>query len=281
LADGAILTARAEKPQAVVLSPEGAVLREFDLPVANAHSLECFGGGADERIWITDNIDRQVVCVDTQGKLQVRLSESDFPLPEGSGFCPTGTCVDPSDGGLWVADGYGSNTVHRFDASLEHRLSLDGTGGAGRFKTPHSVCVDTRSDRPLIYVADRANDRVQVFTREGEFVRVLEGAFRQPSAFAPLGDHLAIGELAARIVICDAEDQIIARIGDGSRHLEREAWPNRLDADGQRASPLDLIGREEFNSPHGLCSDAAENLYVTEWLIGDRFTKLERRTPAG
>lgn len=279
MADGNILTARAEGDRCVILDPQGTVLREFGVPVANVHSLECVGNDGNEQVWITDNIDCQVVRIDLKGNLQLRLRAEDFPIPAEASFCPTGTAVDPVDGGLWVADGYGSNAVYRFDASLEHQLTLDGTEGAGRFNTPHSVYIDSRSDRPLVYVSDRANDRVPVYTRDGEFVRVLEGPFRQPSAFASLGDHLAIAELAARIVVCDREDRIVARLGDGTRHLEREGWPNRTDAEGRPASPRALIAPSEFNSPHGLCSDAGGNLYVTEWLIGDRFTKLIRCHP--
>ena len=277
MGDGNLLTARAEAPRCVVLSPEGAVLREFPVPVANAHSLECVTADDGERVWITDNVDCRVVCADTGGTRIAELTADDFPLPEGAKFCPTGTCADPVDGGLWVADGYGSDTVHHFDASLRHVLTLDGTNGAGKFRQPHSVFVDTRSEEPRIYVADRANHRVQIFTRDGRFLRSLDGPFRRPSAFAPLGAHLLIAELDARLTLCDASDDIVARLGDGARHLDREGWPNRLDDGGNPASPRDRIGPEEFNSPHGVCADKDGNVYVTEWLIGDRFTKLARR----
>jgi len=32
----------------------------------------------------------------------------------------------------------------------------------------------------------------------------------------------------------------------------------------------------KFNSPHGLAVDAAGNLFVAGWLIGERFIRLER-----
>lgn len=177
-----------------------------------------------------------------------------------------------------MPDGYGSNTVHHFDASLAHLLTLDGTNGAGAFRQPHSVFIDTRADEPRVYVADRANHRVQVFSRSGDYIRSLEGPFRRPSAFAPLGEHLVIAELDARITIVDADDRVVARLGDGARYLERRGWPNRLDESGQPASPRGLIAPETFNSPHGVCADQAGSIYVTEWLIGDRFTKLARRS---
>ena len=39
----------------------------------------------------------------------------------------------------------------------------------------------------------------------------------------------------------------------------------------RRTSPLPY----EFNSPHSLATDTDGNLYVSEWLIGGRYTKLK------
>ena len=40
--------------------------------------------------------------------------------------------------------------------------------------------------------------------------------------------------------------------------------------------PTSLLEAGKFNSPHGLAVDANGNLYVAEWLIGGRVTKLNR-----
>lgn len=101
----------------------------------------------------------------------------------------------------------------------------------------------------------RANDRVQVFGRDGSFVRVLDGPFRMPSVFASLGDHLAIGELAARIVVCDPQDRIVARLGDGGRHLKREGWKHYRHAKLILALYVKDRGFGERSPPVGLAWD--------------------------
>jgi hypothetical protein len=35
-----------------------------------------------------------------------------------------------------------------------------------------------------------------------------------------------------------------------------------------------LIDAGKFNSPHGVAADTQGNIYVTEWIIGGRITKL-------
>jgi hypothetical protein len=52
------------------------------------------------------------------------------------------------------------------------------------------------------------------------------------------------------------------------------ASPNARDGDGNLARPPLEPGR--FNSPHTLAADPDGNLYVTEWLLGGRLTKLAR-----
>ena len=54
-----------------------------------------------------------------------------------------------------------------------------------------------------------------------------------------------------------------------------EGWPNNTSDEG-RTIPTSLLETGKFNSPHGLAVDANGNLYVAEWLIGGRVTKLDR-----
>lgn len=281
--DGNILTGHAKEAKICILSPQGELVREFPVPVNETHGLALAVENGSEVLWIADvggkgrdNGGPQVVKVDLTGKRLARLTKADFPgYDEKANWCPTAVAVDPANGDVWVTDGYGSSKTHRFTKDLKHVLTLDGTDGLGRFSCPHWVFVDTRKGRSEIYIADRSNNRVQVYSTAGKFLRGIDQGLTTPSVFATFGDHLVIGELKARIVVLDAKDEIVGYFGAGLDHVAKPGWPNRKEGE-KTIKPLADIPVGQFNSPHGVCADAKGNIYVSEWLLGDRFTKLER-----
>jgi hypothetical protein len=77
------------------------------------------------------------------------------------------------------------------------------------------------------------------------------------------------------VTILDRDDRLVEHIGANPAAPEREGWPNARDHAGDLVRPPLESGK--FNSPHTLAADADGNLYVTEWLLGGRLTKLARR----
>src|SRR3989442_15119588 len=77
--------------------------------------------------------------------------------------------VPAPSGDLYVTDGYRNARVHRFAADGDLRMSW-GQGGKtapSHFHLPHSLIVD-RDNR--VYVCDRENNRIQVFSADGQFI---------------------------------------------------------------------------------------------------------------
>jgi DNA-binding beta-propeller fold protein YncE len=72
------------------------------------------------------------------------------------------------DGTFFVSDGYGNTRVAKFDKNGKF-LMMWGTRGTGngQLQTPHSIAID-KSRR--VYVADRANNRIQVFDENGKYL---------------------------------------------------------------------------------------------------------------
>ena len=109
---------------------------------------------------------------------------------------------------------------------------------------------------------------------DGRFQRAFgAGYLSSPSAFASHGDLLVIAELRARLAILDADDQLVCYLGENEAVCQAEGWPNNKNEAGD-IIPTKLLEAGKFNSPHGLAADADGNLYVAEWLVGGRFTKL-------
>ena len=80
---------------------------------------------------------------------------------------PTALAVGP-EGELYVSDGYGNARIHQFSPAGELIRSWGEPGtGAGQFRVPHSVFAATDG---RVFVADREGDRIQVFSREGEYL---------------------------------------------------------------------------------------------------------------
>jgi sugar lactone lactonase YvrE len=78
---------------------------------------------------------------------------------------PTEMIAHPN-GDLYVTDGYRNARVHRFtrDGRLVKSWGEPGKG-EGQFHLPHSIAFD---DTGKLYVADRSNKRIQIFTPDGE-----------------------------------------------------------------------------------------------------------------
>ena len=294
--EGQIVTFHPTESLVVILTTDGELVRSFEIPVIEAHglTLTTLEQGQPQSIWIADNgrkrhpdheyeylpdpLQGKVVRVSMAGQVEIELYEPSVPGLQGDLFSPTSVIAFDDhlggNGDIWVADGYGKSLVHRYNANGEYLRSIDGSQGGGRFDCPHSLWIDTRSGTPELLVADRANGRVQVFDMEGDYIRTIgSDYFDRPTVFANYGENLLVGELNARITVVGPDDELVGYIGDNTPVSEEPAWPNEPDANGvpQRTSRL-VEGL--FNSPHGVTSDDAGNIYVTEWLIGGRYTKL-------
>ncbi len=109
-----------------------------------------------------------------------------------------------------------------------------------------------------------------------KFKRVFGSDFlTSPSGFARLGDFLVIAELRARLTIVDTHDCLVCHLGDNEGVCGMAGWPNAKDERGEviRTGRLET---GQLNSPHGIAADGDGNIYVSEWLIGRRFTKLAK-----
>lgn len=109
----------------------------------------------------------------------------------GPFYSPSKVTVSPA-GEIFVTDGYGNARIHRFSA--EGRLIKswgEPGGGPGQLRIPHGIGVDEEN---TVYVADRENDRVQVFDAEGALKAIWNGIHR-PDGLCLGGGLVYVAEL--------------------------------------------------------------------------------------
>ena len=143
------------------------------------------------------------------------------------------------NGEIYVADGYGNNRVVKLD---KHGKWLKAWGQKGtengNFDNPHNIITDFRGN---VYVADRNNKRIQVFSADGTFKKEWTNVGR------PWG--LAI----------TPENTIYLTEGDEEKII-------KLDLDGNILGEF-LAGSGnqdgQFIGAHGIAVGPQEELYVT------------------
>ncbi len=101
---------------------------------------------------------------DPQNRAEARANPKPGPFDYGDPAC----LAFLPDGSFLLADGYWNSRIVKYNAKGEYVMEWGSLGtGPGQFDLVHGVAVDR--DR-RVYVADRTNNRVQVFTENGAFI---------------------------------------------------------------------------------------------------------------
>jgi NHL repeat-containing protein len=123
----------------------------------------------DRHVWVVDDQRHQVLEFTHDGKTLVRtLGEPGVAGNDASHFArPTDIAWLP-DGTFFITDGYVNTRVVKFDKTGKFLMTWGTPGAAhGQFNLPHAIDID-RNRR--VYVADRANHRIQIFDEHGKFL---------------------------------------------------------------------------------------------------------------
>ena len=274
--DGRVVVFNQADPAVLVFDEAGDLIDSWGSRFGGAHGLTLVEDGGDEHLWLTDEHSAEVAKTTLDGKTLTRLDRPDHEAYTDGDYVPTWVAVHErhhgGTGDIWVADGYGESLVHRFDETGSYRGTLDGSAGAGRFDCPHAIAFDTRGNgtEAEMYVADRGNERVQVYAPDGTFSRSFgSDALTSPCSFDTHDGKMVIPELYARVTLLDETDTVLGHMGAHEDIVDHVDWPN---------VPENRLEPGVFNSPHDAAFDEEGNLYVVEWIVGGRITKLQRIT---
>ena len=196
----------------------------------------------DGRFLVVDRDAHQVLVFDPDGMPLLSLGKRHWPSLDAPFNHPTGASM-AADGEIYVSDGYGNSKVHGFaaDGTLVRTWGRRGDG-PGEFTTPHAVWAD-RSGRVL--VADRENNRIQVFDRAGGFLDEWGDLYHPMKIYVDDRGMVFVTDQIPRITMFAADGKLVGRC------------------------------RGAINGAHGIWGDAAGNLYLAE-LPPQEVTKLVR-----
>ena len=172
--------------QLLEFGPEGEYLREIGKHLyawSFAHAVRI---DQQDNIWAVDKGSDMIVKFDPEGRVtmvfgrkQEASDESTGPLKHPNPPLPAenGRFRQPTDvafdqvGNTYISDGYINSRIAKVDKDGNWVTSWGDRGNQpGEFNTPHSIGADAQGN---IYVADRGNRRIQVFDREGRFLRII------------------------------------------------------------------------------------------------------------
>ncbi len=218
-----------KNPPVVVFDRDGNYLTAWGTgEVTDPHGLKI----VDDVVYTTDRSDSVAKSFTLEGKPLLELGQRGVHSDTGCTGSPwlaeraAGPFNHPTEmmphpnGDIYVTDGYRNARVHRFTRDGRLVTSWGSPGhGPGQFHLPHSIAIDPNG---TLYVADRANKRIQIFTPDGEVLGQWTG-MGGPNDITRAQDGTFViaeqedGDKPAYVCVRDAEGNVLVRLE--SRHV--------------------------------------------------------------
>ena len=243
-----------------------APILEFD---ASGNLIRSFGFGmfvfphgifadADGNVWVTDALGdqrkgHQIFKFSPTGQVLMTLGKAGVGAEGPDTFNRPSDVIVARNGDIFVADGHGGNAVSRivkFSKDGKFLKAWGKTGsGPGEFNVPHALALDSSG---RLFVADRMNNRIQIFDQEGTFLESWT-QFGRPSGLYIAGDDT--------IYVSDSESDAARhpgwkrgiRVGNAKDGIVRSFIPDPAPTD-----------REGSTSGEGVAADSNGNIYAVE-----------------
>jgi DNA-binding beta-propeller fold protein YncE len=254
---GRLYVFQRKDPPVVVFDSDGKFLRSWgNEQFKRPHGFKI----VDDVVYLTDQLDNVAIIYTLEGKLLKQLGtrgqHSDtgcedwhnLPLRAAGPFNhPTEMMPGPS-GDLYVTDGYRNSRVHRFtrDGELIQSWGQPGKAAPGEFHLPHTIAI---APDGTLYVSDRANARIQMFTPDGKFIGMWTGM---------------------------GGPNDIARDDKGIFYLLEQATATSKPSVSVRDGKGAVLTRWEMPHAHGMGIDRSGNIYVgrTKELRVDKYVRV-------
>jgi len=211
---------------------------------------------AQDNIWIVDEGTNMVVKYTPEGHAALILGRRPDPfdgLPSSATFSqnpnpplpyrfdrPTDIAFDAA-GNFFISDGYGNSRVAKYDKNGRFIKTTGSRGnGAGQLNTPHSIQTDAKGN---VYVADRGNNRIQVYDNDLNLVRSITGIgapwavcitpgphqYLYSSNSSPESNNSAQMATSGEIYKMELDGTILGKFGKGGKMLGEFSTTHAMD----------------------------------------------------
>ena len=234
----------------IVLDREGNFLNSWgEGALPDAHGIFIDG---NDNLFLPVKNSHVVLKYTSDGKLLMTMgtwdkpSDTGFsgsyqaPVPRAAGpfNLPSDVALSPG-GELYISDGYANARVHKFsaDGQLQFSWGDPGKSAPGEFHIPHGVWVHTDG---RVFVADRENDRIQIFTPEGKFLTQWTGLSRPCDIYIDADQVVFVPELDAFMTILSIDGEVLSRWSGPTETGAHAIW---LDSRGDLYINQNLEGQ--------------------------------------
>jgi len=194
----------------------------------------------NNNVWVTDVGLHQVLKFTHDGILLMKWGVPKVPGTDSLHFNLPTDVAFANDGSFYVSDGYGNSRVVKFSATGKYLFEWGRHGNKpGEFNIPHAITLD---DKGNVYVADRENNRIQVFDSSGAFIKELlnnELVAQIPSLTIDNNQHLFAVDYdfkdttvnGSTIFRYDSAGKIFMKFSDAGTNKRAVAWFHDISVD--------------------------------------------------
>jgi hypothetical protein len=267
---GGVWLQHRSEPGILHFDAAGTIVKRFEVTFASSHGL-C--QDADGNFWAVDSgpftdtpgvtgvKGNQVFKFDPNGKLLLTLGKAGVSRAGTDTFLQPTACFAGPDGNIVIADGHwprpkanpqdGDRLVwYSRDGKFIKAFGRHGTK-PGEFMGPHGLAFDSQG---RLFVADRSNNRIQIFDRNMNFVDEWRHFGRPSGIWILKDDTLVVSDSESNRAIVGSPDAF-----DAVNPVRNPGWKNGIRIGSAKDGSLRAY--IDGTQPEGLAADELGNVF--------------------
>jgi sugar lactone lactonase YvrE len=148
-----------------------------------------------DNVWTTDTQTNQVLKFSSNGKLLMTIGKKHVAGSPPELLSEPTALVANRKGDIFVIEGHSEGVGDRVDHYSKDGRFISSFGsygsGPGMLNAPHCIAMDSRG---RLFIGDRSNNRVEIFTQTGEFVAAWTQFGRPSGIFIGKDDTLYVSD---------------------------------------------------------------------------------------